>query len=111
MTVIGKLNGGNEPHVFMNVPVGTSVGEMIERAGGIDGVYGEIIMGGPFTGNPTDLDAPVTKTTGGIIVDHRFPEPSRCKSRTSCLRMRRKRSTYERYLRKDERCCSICSKM
>ena len=26
MTVIGKLNGGNEPHVFMNVPVGTSVG-------------------------------------------------------------------------------------
>lgn len=73
MTVIGKLNGGNEPHVFMNVPVGTSVGEMIERAGGIDGVYGEIIMGGPFTGNPTDLDAPVTKTTGGIIVTIDFP--------------------------------------
>ncbi len=64
----------------MNVPVGTSVGEMIERAGGIDGVYGEIIIGGPFTGNPTDLDAPVTKTTGGIIVTIDFPNLSRQKS-------------------------------
>ena len=37
LTVIGKINGGNVPHVFKDVPVGTSVGEMIERAGGIDG--------------------------------------------------------------------------
>ena len=27
LTVIGKLNGGREPHVFMDVPVGTSVGD------------------------------------------------------------------------------------
>jgi len=73
MTVIGKLNGGNEPHVYMDVPVGTSVGEMIERSGGIDGLYGEIIMGGPFTGSATTEDAPVTKTTGGIIVTIDFP--------------------------------------
>ncbi len=74
MTVIGKLNGGNEPHVFMDVPVGTSVGDMIERAGGIDGVYGEIIMGGPFTGKSTESDDPITKTTGGIIVTMEFPD-------------------------------------
>ena len=74
LTVIGKINGGNEPHVFMDVPVGTSVGEMIERAGGIDGVYGEIIMGGPFTGRATTEDAPITKTTGGIIVTIDFPD-------------------------------------
>lgn len=74
LTVIGKLNGGNEPHVYMDVPVGTSVGEMIERAGGIDGVYGEIIMGGPFTGKATTLDAPITKTTGGVIVTMEFPD-------------------------------------
>lgn len=74
MTVIGKLNGGNEPHVYMDVPVGTSVGDMIEKAGGIDGTYGEIIMGGPFTGKSTTLDAPVTKTTGGIIVTVEFPD-------------------------------------
>ena len=43
MTVRGKLNGGNEAHVFFDVPVGVSVGEMIEKAGGIDGKYGEIM--------------------------------------------------------------------
>ena len=74
MTVIGKINGGNEPHVYMDVPVGTSVGDMIERAGGIDGVYGEIIMGGPFTGKAVEKDAPVTKTTGGIIVTIDLPD-------------------------------------
>ncbi len=74
VTVRGKLNGGNEAHVFMDVPVGTSVGELIERAGGIDGVYGEIIMGGAFTGKSTELDAPITKTTGGIIVTMEFPD-------------------------------------
>lgn len=74
LTVIGKLNGGNEPHVFKDVPVGTSVSELIERAGGIDGEYGEIIMGGSFTGKATTLDAPITKTTGGIIVTIEFPD-------------------------------------
>ena len=34
-----KLNGGNKAHVFMDVPVGVSVGELIEKAGGIDGTY------------------------------------------------------------------------
>ena len=74
MTVIGKINGGNEPHVFMDVPVGTCVADMIEKAGGIDGTYGEIIMGGAFTGKSTTLDAPTTKTTGGIIVTVEFPD-------------------------------------
>lgn len=74
LTVRGKLNGGNAAHVFMDVPVGVSVGELIERAGGIDGKYGEIIMGGAFTGKSTDFDAPITKTTGGIIVTVEFPD-------------------------------------
>lgn len=74
MTVVGKLNGGREARVYMDVPVGTSVGEMIERAGGIEAPYGEIIMGGPFTGKSTTLEAPVTKTTGGIIVTIEFPD-------------------------------------
>ena len=74
MTVIGKLNGGNAPHVFMDVPIGTSVGDLIEKAGGIEGEYGEIVMGGPFTGQPTTLESPVTKTTGGIIVTVPFPD-------------------------------------
>lgn len=74
MTVIGKLNGGNQPHVYMDVPVGTSVEDMIELSGGIDGAIGEVIMGGPFTGKATSLDAPITKTTGGIIVTIDLPD-------------------------------------
>ena len=68
ITVRGKLVGGSDAHVFMDVPVGTSVGALIERAGGIDGEFGEIIMGGSFTGSATTLSAPITKATGAILV-------------------------------------------
>lgn len=75
LTVVGKIKGGNKPHVFMDVPVGTSVGDLIEMAGGLDdGKIGEIVMGGPFTGKATTLDAPITKTTGGIIPTMEFPD-------------------------------------
>ena len=74
VTVVGKLNDGTDPHVFMDVPVGTSVKELIDMAGGIDGEYGEIIMGGPFTGKACDENDPITKTTGGIIVTQEFPD-------------------------------------
>jgi proline reductase-associated electron transfer protein PrdC len=77
VTVVGKLGKGRQPQVFMDVPIGTSVGELIERAGGIDGAYGEIIMGGPFTGKAVGLDDVVTKTTGGIIVTMEFPREKR----------------------------------
>ena len=50
----------------MDVPVGISVGELIEMAGGLDkeDSVGEIIMGGAFTGRAAELDEPTTKTTG-----------------------------------------------
>ncbi|MEG2110457.1 MAG: proline reductase-associated electron transfer protein PrdC [Clostridium sp.] len=74
VTVVGKVKDGIEPHVFMDVPVGTSVKELIDMTGGIDGEYGEVIMGGPFTGKACELDAPITKTTGGIIVTKPFED-------------------------------------
>lgn len=73
VTLNGKLKDG-APKVFMDVPVGTSVGDLIEACGGIDGVYGEIIMGGPFTGRSCQTEEPITKTTGGIIVTMEFPD-------------------------------------
>lgn len=73
VTINGKLKS-DMPSVLMDVPVGMSVGDLIEQAGGIDGVYGEIIMGGPFTGKSITEDAPITKTTGGIIVTMEFPD-------------------------------------
>ncbi|MDL2307253.1 proline reductase-associated electron transfer protein PrdC [Desulfovibrio sp. OttesenSCG-928-C06] len=77
ITVLGKLKNGRESQIFMDVPIGTPVSELIEMGGGIDGSYGEIIMGGPFTGKPTALDAPVMKNTGGIIVTIDYPKETR----------------------------------
>lgn len=72
LTVRGKLNGGHDAHVFVDVPVGASVGSLIERAGGIDGDYGEIIMGGAFTGRACTVDEPICKNTGAILVSMPF---------------------------------------
>jgi proline reductase-associated electron transfer protein PrdC len=44
VTVAGKLVGGTHSRVFQNIPIGTTVGQLIEEAGGIDGDYGEIII-------------------------------------------------------------------
>lgn len=72
MTVAGKING-DLIQTFFDVPVGTTVEEMIDRAGGLSTEdYGEIIMGGPFTGKRTELSSPVVKTCGGILVAEQF---------------------------------------
>jgi proline reductase-associated electron transfer protein PrdC len=75
VTVAGKLKGNeNLIQIFEDVPIGTSVGDLFEQAGGLSDSYGELIMGGPFTGKRTSLDAPIIKTTGGIIAAECFPK-------------------------------------
>ncbi len=75
MTVAGKLKGNDDLiKVFFDVPLGISVRSMFEKAGGISNDCGELIMGGPFTGKRTALDAPVIKTTGGLIAAECFPK-------------------------------------
>lgn len=73
LTVTGKVKN---PSVFMDVPVGISVGDLIEMAGSFeDGKIGEVVLGGPFTGKSvSDMDTPITKTTGGIIPTVEFPD-------------------------------------
>lgn len=74
ITVIGKIKGGNAPHLLFQVPVGSSIKGLIDECGGIDGEYGEVIIGGPYTGKAEDLDnAVVTKMSGGAIVTIPFP--------------------------------------
>lgn len=74
ITVVGKINGGNAPHLLFQIPVGSSIKELIEECGGIDGEYGEVIIGGPYTGKAEPLkDAVVTKMSGGAIVTIPFP--------------------------------------
>ncbi len=54
----------------MNItaPIGTSIGAVIEFAGGLDGEAGKVIVGGPMTGRAVySLDEPVVKTTGAIL--------------------------------------------
>lgn len=77
MTVAGKI-AGNEAdkliQVFLDVPLGSPVSDLYERAGGLARSYGELIMGGPFTGKRTTLSSPVIKTTGGLIAAECFPK-------------------------------------
>lgn len=74
ITVVGKINGGNAPHLLFQIPVGSSIKELIEECGGIDGEYGEVIIGGPYTGKAEPLEnAVVTKMSGGAIVTIPFP--------------------------------------
>jgi RnfABCDGE-type electron transport complex C subunit len=53
----------------LQLPVGTSIREVIDLAGGVTTSDCTIICGGPMTGSvQNDMDAPITKTTSGIIV-------------------------------------------
>ena len=77
MTVGGKIKGNAADkliQVFLDVPLGTKVATLFEKAGGLADTYGELIMGGPFTGKRTTADAPVVKTTGGLIAAECFPK-------------------------------------
>jgi Na+-translocating ferredoxin:NAD+ oxidoreductase RnfC subunit len=55
--------------VTVRVPVGTSIGEVIEAAGGATVDDFGVLLGGVMMAKPVaSLDEPVTKTTGGIVV-------------------------------------------
>ena len=75
ITIAGKIKNSKKQEIFMQVPVGTQIKELIEKSGGIDGEYGELVIGGPYTGSAGNYEtAIVTKTSGGAIVTIPFPE-------------------------------------
>lgn len=80
VTVRGKLVGGGYPRVLKDVPVGMAVSDVIALAGEIDGEYGEIIMGGTYTGLPCSLDDPIKKMTGAIYVTEPFADLGKAKA-------------------------------
>lgn len=67
------------------VPLGISIRQLIGLAGGLPDDTGKIIAGGPMMGRAvSNIDAPVTKATGGITV---FPENMAHRSPDSpCIR-------------------------
>ena len=72
LTVAGKLQDNGSIHVLLDVPIGKKVKDVLGMVGGIQTEYGELIMGGPFTGKWTELSASIRKTTGGIIATEEF---------------------------------------
>ena len=67
----------------VTVPLGTSVEDLIEFAGGLKETAGKVIVGGPMMGTAIwTLAEPVTKTTGAITVLNRKDsaecEPTAC---------------------------------
>lgn len=78
MTVAGKLKEDASVHILKDIPVGMKVSDVLAKVGGTGSEYGELIMGGPFTGKRTFPDAPIVKTTGGIIAAEEFlPAPDK----------------------------------
>ena len=93
------VTGAVRKPITVTVPVGTSLREVLELAGGgnsLDLIY---INGGPMMGKLiADLSDPVTKTTGGLIAlpkDH--------------LLIQRKSRTLENILRIAKTVCEQCS--
>jgi len=65
LTVAGAV----ERPVTVRVPVGITIGEVLEAAGGTTVSDFGILLGGVMMAKPAaDLNVPVTKTTGGIVV-------------------------------------------
>ena len=65
LTVAGAV----EHPVTLRVPVGITIGEVIAAAGGATISSFGVLLGGVMMAKPAaNLDVPVTKTTGGIVV-------------------------------------------
>ena len=75
LTVSGRIQSGTK--IFVNQPIGIPVSYYIKQCGGYIEPYGEIVIGGPFTGQSGTENTPLTKTTGGILVAMPFPQEHR----------------------------------
>lgn len=75
ITLGGRVNSGKK--VLFDIPIGMPVDKLIRESGGYIKPYGEILLGGPFTGRPGSEDSQVIKTLGGILVTMPLPEDTR----------------------------------
>ncbi|QNO13997.1 SLBB domain-containing protein [Alkalicella caledoniensis] len=95
VTVTGEVN---KP-VTLKVPLGVSINEMIQLAGGPTVAEFEIVDGGPMMGKLVeDIHSPITKTTKGLIV---LPKEHPL--------VKGKRKSIEATLREAKTACCHCS--
>ena len=91
VTVTGKAV--KQPSNFM-VRIGTPIAALLEAAGGLPENTGKVVNGGPMMGKAiTDISAPVTKGTSGILLFEK--QASSRKPVHNCIRC--------------ARCASICA--
>ncbi len=74
LTLGGRIKNLYDPKVLMNVPIGAIVEDIINSNGEILEPYGEVLMGGPFTGKSVDFTDSINKTSGGIFITNPFLE-------------------------------------
>ena len=77
LTLGGRLKEAHKGRAFFDVPLGLPIKELIERCGGLEKPYGEIALGGAFTGKHGEEDMPVTKTLGGVSATMPFLQEKR----------------------------------
>lgn len=75
-TVGGKIENLEDSKSLFNIPIGTIIKDVIDGVGNIQEPYGEILVGGPFTGEKADLEDSIGKTSSGIYVTSCFPNIS-----------------------------------
>lgn len=73
ITIGGKIKGSEDSKSFSDIPIGLSIEDTIKLVGDIETPYGEILVGGPFTGEKAELNDSLTKTSGGVYVTSCFP--------------------------------------
>ncbi len=74
LTFGGRIKDIYSPIVLSNMPIGMIVEDIINTYGEILPPYGEILMGGPFTGKAVVESDSITKTSGGIFITNPFIE-------------------------------------
>lgn len=77
VTIGGRVKDSQDGKVFLDVAIGITADELINKSGGFIKPYGEIVIGGPFTGSSGDKKSPVGKKTGGFIVAMPYPQEKR----------------------------------
>lgn len=75
LTISGRVQKPKQ--VLHDVPLGTTVRELLEKAGGYVHPHGEIVIGGPMTGHHGEESDCVTKSFGAMLVAMPFPQEKR----------------------------------
>lgn len=77
LTLAGRLSRNDNVKVLLDIPLGEVISDILETYVPDYLPYGELIEGGPFTGKSVKRNAPIIKTTNGILATIPFPQEKR----------------------------------